>query len=125
MCNERSRDLAAFLLTARQYGEVVLPDASRPEGSIPESGYIVFEAGKGGYGTRFCSPGTNFITCWRDPGTRLIGAKNSSPVTKLLDGTSAVSGYKLSRSKKSVKVYWILIACRCACPGAKTITNLS
>jgi hypothetical protein len=115
----------SLTLTARQYGEVVLPDASRPEGSIPESGNIVSEAGKGGYGTCFCSPGTNFITCWRDPGTRLIGAASLSPVTKLGAGTSAVSGYKLSRSKKSVKGYWILIACRCACPGAKTITNLS
>ena len=113
------------MLTARQYGEVVLPDASRPEGSIPESGYIVFEAGKGGYGTCFCGPGTNFIACWRDPGTSLIGAANLSPVTKLVGSTGAVSGYNLSRSKKSVKVYWILIACRCACPGGETLTNLS
>jgi hypothetical protein len=47
-------------ITARQYGEVVLPDASWPEGSIPESGYKVSEAGKGGYGTCFCRPGTKF-----------------------------------------------------------------
>jgi len=112
-------------LTARQYGEVVLPDASRPEDSIPESGYIVSEAGKGGYGTCFCSPGTKFIKSWRDPGTSLIGATSLSPVTKVGECIGAVSGYKLSRSKKSVKVYWILIACRCACPGARTITNLS
>ena len=80
---------------------------------------------QGGYGTCFCSPGTNFIACWRDPGTRFIGATNSSPVTKVGEGTGAVSGYKLSRSKKSVKVYWILIACRGACPGTEIITNLS
>ena len=103
----------------------MLPDASRPEGSIPESGYKVSEAGKGGYGTCFCSPGTKFIKSWRDPGTSLIGAASLSPVTKIRKGTGAVSGYKLSRSRKSVKVYWILFACRCACPGAETITNLS
>ena len=76
----------ACLLTARQYGEVVLPDASRPEGSIPESGYKVSEAGKGGYGTCFCSPGTKFVKCWRDPGTSLIGATSLSPVTELVAG---------------------------------------
>ena len=113
------------MLTARQYGEVVLPDASRPEGSIPESGCKVSEAGKGGYGTCFCSPGTKFIKSWRDPGTSLIEAANLPPVTKLVGSTGAVLGYKLSRSKKSVKVYWILIACRCGNPGAETITNLS
>jgi hypothetical protein len=79
-------------ITARQYGEVVLPDASRPEGSIPESGYKVSEAGKGGYGTCFCSPGTNFITCWRDPGTRFIGATNLSPVIKLVTGIAQCRG---------------------------------
>ncbi len=92
-------------ITARQYGEVVLPDASRPEGSIPESGYIVSEAGKGGYGTCFCRPGTKFIRLWRDPGTSLNGAANLSPVTKFIGGTGAVSRYKLSRSQKSVMVY--------------------
>ena len=90
-------------ITARQYGEVVLPDASRPEGSIPESGYIVSEAGKGGYGTCFCSPGTNFITCWRDPGTRFIGATNLSPGTNLgvgivqCRGTNCLEARNLSR----------------------------
>ena len=85
----------------------MLPDASRPEGSIPESGYKVSEAGKGGYGTCFCSPGTRVIKSWRDPGTRLIGVASLSPVTKVGEGTGAVSGYNLSRSQKSVKVYWI------------------
>ena len=55
----------------------------------------------------------------------LIGATNLSPVTKLVAGTGAVSRYKVDRSQKTVKVYWILIASRCACPGARTITNLS
>jgi len=80
---------------------------------------------QGGYGTCFCRHGTNFIACWRDRGTILIGAANLSSVTNLVAGTGAVSRYKVDRSKKTVKVYWILIACRCACPGATAITNLS
>ena len=34
----------------------------------------------------------------------MIGAAKSSPVTKLVAGTGAVSRYKLSRSQKSVMV---------------------
>jgi hypothetical protein len=34
-------------------------------------------------------------------------------------------GTKPNRSQKTVKVYWSLIACRCAYPGARTITKLS
>ena len=37
-------------------------------------------------------------------GTSLIGAANLSPVTKLGEGTGAVSRYKLFRSQKIVKV---------------------
>jgi len=35
----------------------------------------------------FCRHGTNFIACWRDRDTSLIGAANLSPVTKLVAGT--------------------------------------
>ena len=59
---------------------------------------------QGGYGTCFCRHGTNFIACWRDRGTSLIGAANLSPVTKLVAGTGAVSRYKLSRSQKFITV---------------------
>jgi len=59
---------------------------------------------QGGYGTCFCCHGTNFIACWRDRGTSLIGAANLSPVTKLVAGTGAVSRYKLSRSQKIITV---------------------
>ena len=88
-------------------------------------------------GTKFLRPGKegmarvfavqlqSFIAFWCDPGTRFIGATNLSTVTKFGEGTGAVSRYNLSRSKKFVKVYWILIACKCAYPGAETITNLS
>jgi len=34
----------------------------------------------GGYGTRFCRPGTNFIESWRDRGTMLIGGREFVPV---------------------------------------------
>ena len=52
----------------------------------------------------FCRPGTSFIACWRDRGTSLIETANLSPVTKLVEGTGAVSRYNLSRSYKFVKV---------------------
>ena len=61
---------------------------------------------QGGYGTCFCRHGTNFIACWRDRGTILIGATNLSPVTKLVAGTGAVSRYNLSRSQKLVTVQY-------------------
>ena len=59
---------------------------------------------QGGYGTCFCSHGTNFIAYWRDRGTSSIGAANLSPVTNLVAGTGAVSRFNLSRSQKLVKV---------------------
>jgi len=57
---------------------------------------------QGGYGTRFCRHGTNFIACWRDRGTSFIGATNLSPVTNLATGTGAVSRYNMSRSQKFI-----------------------
>jgi len=52
----------------------------------------------------FCRHGTNIIEHYECRGTRLVGATNLSPVTKLVAGTGAVSRYKLSRSQKFVKV---------------------
>ena len=52
----------------------------------------------------FCHHCTNFIACWRDRGTSLIGAASISPNTNLVAGTSAVSRYKLSRSQKFITV---------------------
>ena len=89
------------MLTARQYGEVVLPDAS--------TGHILFSLArklsrcKEGM-AHFLPSGTNFIEHYECRGTKLIGAANLSPVTKLVVGTGAVSRYKLSRSQKSVMV---------------------
>jgi len=69
---------------------------------------------QGGYGVLFAvfalrslgegGHGTNFNEHYVCRGTRLIGAANLSPVTKLVAGTGAVSRYKLSRSQKSVTV---------------------
>jgi len=80
---------------------------------------------QGGFGACFCRHGTNLIEHYACRGTILIGGTNLSPVTNLVTGTGAVSRQKLSRSQKVVKVYWILIACRCACPDARAITNVS
>ena len=64
---------------------------------------------QGGFGACFCSHGTSFIDFWRDRGTRLIGAANLSPVTRLVWCTGAVSRYRLSRSQKTITMqdlYW-------------------
>ena len=68
--------------------------------------------------------------------TGLIGATNLSPVTKLLECTCAVSGYKLSRSHKIVTVQDLngvqmsVSGCKnhyefvlCAGAKAKSVTN--
>jgi len=73
----------------------------------------------------FCRPGTKFVDHYACRGTRFIGAENLSPITKSVAGTGAVSRYKFDRSQKTVKVYWGLIAYRCAYPGTRTITKLS
>ena len=95
-----------------------------------ESWYPEYSGPESCHGARrvwrtFCRPGTSFIDHYECRGTSIIGAANLSPVTKFGEGTGAVSRYKFDRSQKTVKVYWILIAGRCACPGATTSTNLS
>ena len=87
-------------------------------------GRVLVPAGMNEAWRTFCRHGKNFIEYYECRGTRLIGAANLSPVTKLVASTGAVSRYNLSRSQKFITVQ-DLIACRCACTGAKTITNLS
>jgi hypothetical protein len=99
------KPLISFLLTARQYGEVVLPDAST--GQYPGTRQLAGQKAvtvQGGYGALFASHGTNFNEHYVCRGTRFIGAANLSPVTKQIAGTGAVSRYKLSRSQKAVTV---------------------
>jgi hypothetical protein len=59
---------------------------------------------QGEYGAVFAIRVQNFIEHYVCRGTNLIGATSLSPVTKLEEGTGAVSRYKLSRSRKIVKV---------------------
>jgi hypothetical protein len=104
-----------LVITARQYGEVVLPDAASGNnpGTRRQASHITVPVQGGGAcpdgvernrGRTFCRHGTNFIGYWRHRGTMLIGAANLSPVTKFGERTGAVSGYKLSRSQKLVTV---------------------
>jgi len=52
----------------------------------------------------FWHPGTHFYEGYACRGTSLIEAANLSPVTNLVEGTGAVSRYKLSRNRKIVMV---------------------
>ena len=79
---------------------------------------------QGGYGACFCYHGTSFCGHYECRGTSFIGAGNLSRYRIFVGSTGAVSRYNLSRSQKFITVQ-DLIACRCACTGAKTITNLS
>ena len=93
--------------------------------------------GRGGYGTCFCSPGTNLlsITCvalkvlehakhrqgykidkWSISCLGMLEVCKCAPLQ--CRGTSCQGARNLSRCRN-------LIACRCACPGATAITNLS
>jgi len=95
-------------LTARQYGEVVLPDAASGQGPGTLAGRLsrckpACRQARRVWRT-FCRPGTSFIEHYACRVTNLIGAANLSPFTKLGEGTGAVSRYNLSRSQKFVTV---------------------
>ena len=111
------------MLTARQYGEVVLPDAST--GQSPGTLARNLSRCKEGMARVFAVMVQIFLSSGAIAVQSLIGAANLSPVTNLIAGTGAVSRYNVDRSQKTVKVYWNLITSRCACPGVTTITNLS
>jgi len=63
------QDVNQLTITARQYGEVVLPDESIRAGSWYFSHKAVTV--QGGYGACFCRPGTNFIEHYECRGTSL------------------------------------------------------
>jgi hypothetical protein len=90
-----------YHLTARQYGEVVLPDAASGQG--PGSLARKLSRCKEGM-AHFLPSRYKFCELYECRGTSLIGAANLSPVTNLLVGTSAVSRYKLSRIQQLVTV---------------------
>jgi hypothetical protein len=79
----------------------VLPDAST--GQSPGSLAEKLSRCKEGM-AHFLPSRYKFCELYECRGTRLIGAANLSPVTKLVADTGAVSRYKLSRSQKFVKV---------------------
>jgi len=83
-------------LTARQYGEVVLPD----EASGQSPGTLATKQSRCKEGmAHFLPSGYKFCEHYACRGTSLVGAANLSPVTKLVTGTGAVSRYKLSRKQ--------------------------
>jgi len=93
--------LLILRITARQYGEVVLPDASTGQGL----GTLARKLSRCKEGmAHFLLSGYKFSEVYECRVTRLIGAANLSPVTKSMAGTGAVSRYKLSRSQKLVTV---------------------
>ena len=91
-------------LTARQYGEVVLPDAA--SGHDPDTLARKLSRCKEGM-AHFLRLSTNFYGHYACRGTSLIEAGKLSRYRIFVKGTSAVSRYNLSRSQKTVKIYWI------------------
>jgi len=82
----------------------VLPDAAAgqsPGTLAPPAGGSRCKEGM----AHFLPSRYKFCELYECRGTSLIGAANLSPVTQLVAGTGAVSGYKLSRSQKFVKVW--------------------
>jgi hypothetical protein len=92
---------ASLSITARQYGEVVLPDEASGQGPGTLAGKL--SRCKEGM-AHFLPSRYKFFEHYACRVTSMIGAANLSPVTKLVAGTGAVSRYKLSRSQKFVKV---------------------
>ena len=86
-------------ITARQYGEVVLPDAA--SGHDPDTLAIKLSRCKEGM-AYFLPSGYKFNEHYACRGTSLIGASKLSRYRMFVRGTGAVSRYKLSRSQKTV-----------------------
>ncbi len=95
----------ACILTARQYGEVVLPDAA--SGQDPGTLAIKLSRCKEGMAHFLPSRYKILKALGAIAVQGLIGVQNLSPVTKLVAGTGPPAGgsrYKLSRSQKIVTV---------------------
>ena len=121
-------------LTARQYGEVVLPDAASGQGpgTLGQKAVTV----QGGYGALFAVMVQILLRAGAIAVQVLIGATNLSLVTKFVASPGAVSRYKLSRSQEFITVqdfnYEQMSVSRCmnhyksvlsAGVKAKTVTN--
>jgi len=101
LCFLRRNSGSWLPLTARQYGEVVLPDAASGQGPVTLARKL--SRCKEGM-AHFLPSGYKFCEVYACRGTILNGAANLSPVVKLMASTGAVSRYNLSRSQKSVTV---------------------
>jgi len=93
-------------ITARQYGEVVLPDDSTGQGpGTPRQRGQKTVTVQGGYGTCFCSHGTNFIAFRRDRGIMFLSGREFLPVQEVDKWALAqCRGTKLSRRQNVVMV---------------------
>ena len=89
----------ACCLTARQYGEVVLPDAA--SGHDPDTLARKLSRCKGVW-RGFCKSRYKFCRSRACRGTSLIGARILSRYRMFFRGTCAVSRYKFDRSQKTV-----------------------
>jgi len=106
-------------LTARQYGEVVLPDASTGQGpGTPSTRGQKVVTVQGGYGTCFCRHGTKFIACRRGRGTKFLSGRELVPVQKFDKWALAQCRDAIYLEARNLSWCSYLIACRCAYPGA-------
>jgi hypothetical protein len=123
----------SLTLTARQYGEVVLPDAA--SGQDPDTLARKLSRCKEGM-AKFLPSMYKFFEHYECRGTSLIGASKLSRYRIFIGSTCAVSRYNLSRSQKSVTVqnsnWGLMRVSRCnghyefvlrAGAKAKTVTN--
>ena len=115
--------LNPFVLTARQYGEVVLPDAST--GQHPGSLAAKWSTVQGGYGALFAVMVQILLSIRCDRGTRFLSGRELIPVDEF--DKWALVQYRGTNCHGARNWSWcrILIAGRCAYPGATAITNLS
>ena len=128
MKNFKYSILKDFILVIRQSdGPAIWGGCVTRRKHRAESWYFVSQ--QSGHGARrvwrtFCRPGTKFCEHYACRGTSLIGAGKLSPYRISLGalaqcrGTNCLGARNLSRCRN-------LIACRCACLDATTITNLS
>jgi hypothetical protein len=93
------------MLTARQYGEVVLPDAASGNcpGTRRQASHITVPV-QGGYGTCFCRHGTRFDRSRACRGTILNEDGKLSRYRIINESTGAVSRYKDDRSQEFITV---------------------
>jgi hypothetical protein len=115
----------AFLLTARQYGEVVLPDAAPGQnpGTPRQRGQKVVTV-QGGYGVVFAV----MVQILLRSGVIAVQVKSEPQIYHRLQSwlraLAQCRGIICLGARNSSRCR-INIAGRCAYPGARTITNLS